>query len=38
MGFFKRRRIRKFAETAVELKNSIFVFGSNVFTEAFIKI
>ncbi len=36
MGFFKRRRIRKFAEKAVEQQNSIFVFGSNIFAEAFI--
>ncbi|MFX1285825.1 MAG: hypothetical protein ACFFB5_19445 [Promethearchaeota archaeon] len=36
MGFFKRRRIRKFAEKAVEQQNTIFVFGSNIFAEAFI--
>jgi hypothetical protein len=34
--FFKKRRVRKFAEKAVEQRNTIFVFGSNVFTEAFI--
>ncbi len=37
MGFFKRRKLRKFAETAIERRHSIFVFGSNVFTEAFIE-
>ena len=37
MGFFKRRKLRKFAETAIERKHSIFVFGSNLFTEAFIE-
>ncbi|UCE12445.1 MAG: hypothetical protein JSV04_09635 [Candidatus Heimdallarchaeota archaeon] len=36
MGFFKRRRVRKFAEKAVEQQNTMFVFGSNIFTEAFI--
>ena len=35
MGFFKRRRVRKFAEKAVEQQNTIFVFGSNIFAEAF---
>ncbi len=37
MSFFRRRRVRKFAEKTLESKNSIFVFGSNVFTEAFIE-
>ncbi|MHA1973837.1 MAG: hypothetical protein ACTSW1_12645 [Candidatus Hodarchaeales archaeon] len=37
MSFFKRRKIRKFAEKAVEQKSTIFVFGSNIFTEAFIE-
>ncbi|MFX0049846.1 MAG: hypothetical protein ACFFAJ_04180 [Candidatus Hodarchaeota archaeon] len=36
MSFFKKRRIRKFAEKAIERQNSIFVFGSNIFAEAFI--
>ncbi|MFX1505477.1 MAG: hypothetical protein ACFFDC_05110 [Promethearchaeota archaeon] len=36
MGFFRRRRVRKFAEKALEQQNSIFVFGSNIFAEAFI--
>lgn len=36
MSFFRRRRVRKFAEKAVEKQNDIFVFGSNIFTEAFI--
>lgn len=36
MSFFKRRKVRKFAEKAVEHKSSIFVFGSNIFCEAFI--
>ena len=36
MGWFKRRQIRKFAEKTVEHQNDIFVFGSNIFTEAFI--
>jgi hypothetical protein len=36
MGWFKRRRVRKFAEKTVEHQNEIFVFGSNIFTEAFI--
>ena len=36
MSFFKRRRIRKFAEKAEEQESNIFVFGSNIFTEAFI--
>ncbi len=36
MGFFRRRRVRKFAEKAVEQRNTIFVFGSNIFAEAFI--
>lgn len=36
MGFFKRRRVRKFAEKAVEQQNTMFVFGSNIFAEAFI--
>ncbi|MFX0085231.1 MAG: hypothetical protein ACFFAU_06125 [Candidatus Hodarchaeota archaeon] len=36
MGWFKRRQIRKFAEKAVEQQNEMFVFGSNIFTEAFI--
>ncbi|MFX0016323.1 MAG: hypothetical protein ACFFB2_01525 [Promethearchaeota archaeon] len=36
MGFFRRRRVRKFAEKAVEKQNTIFVFGSNIFAEAFI--
>jgi hypothetical protein len=37
MSFFKKRRIRKFAEKALEQENEIFVFGSNVFAEAFIE-
>jgi len=37
LSFFKRRKIRKFAEKAVEQKSTIFVFGSNIFTEAFIE-
>ena len=37
MGWFQRRRVRKFAEKAVEQQNEIFVFGSNIFTEAFIE-
>ncbi len=36
MGWFKRRQVRKFAEKTVEHQNEIFVFGSNIFTEAFI--
>jgi hypothetical protein len=36
MAFFRRRRVRKFAEKALEQQNSIFVFGSNIFAEAFI--
>lgn len=36
MSFLKRRRIRKFAEKAVERRSTIFVFGSNIFAEAFI--
>ncbi|MHA2224720.1 MAG: hypothetical protein ACXAC8_05925 [Candidatus Hodarchaeales archaeon] len=37
MGFFfKRRRVRKFVEKAEEQQNNIFVFGSNIFAEAFI--
>ena len=36
MGWFKRRQVRKFAEKAVEQQNEMFVFGSNIFTEAFI--
>ncbi len=36
MGWFKRRQIRKFAEKTVEHQNEIFIFGSNMFTEAFI--
>ncbi len=36
MAFFRRRRVRKFAEKAVEQQNDIFVFGSNIFAEAFI--
>ncbi len=36
MGFFRRRRVRKFAEKAIERQNTIFVFGSNIFAEAFI--
>ena len=36
MSFFKRRKVRKFAEKAVEHRSSIFVFGSNIFCEAFI--
>ncbi|MFW9854654.1 MAG: hypothetical protein ACFFFG_06320 [Candidatus Thorarchaeota archaeon] len=34
---FKKRQIRKFAEKAVERQNSIFVFGSNIFAEAFLE-
>ncbi|NHJ00852.1 MAG: hypothetical protein EAX86_01865 [Candidatus Heimdallarchaeota archaeon] len=37
MSFFKRRRIRKFAEKAEEQESNIFVFGSNIFAEAFIE-
>ncbi|MHA1992918.1 MAG: hypothetical protein ACW97Z_00090 [Candidatus Hodarchaeales archaeon] len=36
MGFFKKRRVRKFAEKAVEQQSDFYVFGSNDFTEAFI--
>lgn len=38
MSFFlKKRQVRKFAEKAVERQNSIFVFGSNIFAEAFLE-
>ena len=37
MGFFKKRRVRKFAEKAVEQQSDFYVFGSNDFTEAFIE-
>lgn len=36
MGFFKKRRVRKFAEKAVEQQSEFYVFGSNDFTEAFV--
>ena len=36
MGFFKKRRVRKFAAKAVEQQSDFYVFGSNDFTEAFI--
>jgi hypothetical protein len=36
MGFFKRRRVRKFAAKAVEQQSEFYVFGSNDFAEAFI--
>ncbi len=36
MGFFKKRRVRKFAEKAIEQQSDFYVFGSNDFTEAFI--
>ncbi len=37
MSFFKKRRVRKFAEKAVEQQSDFYVFGSNDFTEAFIE-
>ena len=36
MGFFKRRRVRKFAEKAIEQQSEFYVFGSNDFAEAFV--
>ena len=36
MGFFKKRRVRKFAEKAVERQSEFYVFGSNDFAEAFV--
>ncbi|MCK4847842.1 MAG: hypothetical protein KAT16_02330 [Candidatus Heimdallarchaeota archaeon] len=37
MSFFKRRRVRKFAEQAVVQQSEFYVFGSNNFAEAFIE-
>lgn len=36
MGIFKKRRVRKFAEKAVEQQSEFYVFGSNDFAEAFV--
>ena len=37
VGFFKDRRVRKFAEKVAEHENTIFVFGSDTVTENFIR-
>jgi len=37
MSFFKKRRVRKFAEQAVMQQSEFYVFGSNNFAEAFIE-
>jgi len=37
MSFFKKRRVRKFAEQAVVQQSEFYVFGSNNFAEAFIE-
>ena len=37
MSFFKKRRVRKFAEQATEKQSEFYVFGSNNFAEAFIE-
>ncbi|MHA2339571.1 MAG: hypothetical protein ACXACX_19875 [Candidatus Hodarchaeales archaeon] len=37
MGFFKDRKVKKFAEKVAERENAIFVFGSDIVTENFVK-
>ena len=35
MSFLKKRKLRKFGETARERNTTFFVFGSNIFAERF---
>ncbi|MHA2296340.1 MAG: hypothetical protein ACXAEU_25345 [Candidatus Hodarchaeales archaeon] len=37
MGFFKRRKVKKFAEKVAEKESSIFVFGSDIFAEILVE-
>ena len=37
MSFFQKRRVRKFAEQAIEQQSEFYVFGSNNFAEAFVE-
>ncbi|OLS22714.1 MAG: hypothetical protein HeimC3_29880 [Candidatus Heimdallarchaeota archaeon LC_3] len=37
MGFFKDRKVKKFAEKVAERENTIFIFGSDIVTENFVK-
>jgi len=37
MSFFKDRKVKKFAEKVAERENTIFVFGSDIVTENFVK-